>query len=72
MAEGHRVRNSQFTNAIRDANSHFQVESLKIKNNQPVLTPTPIAERLWAALKISVNTDVRVRYIRAAIHQVRN
>jgi hypothetical protein len=36
MAKRHPVRNSQFMKAIRDVHSHFQEESFKIRNNQPV------------------------------------
>jgi hypothetical protein len=36
MFKRHPVRNSQFMKAIRDVHSFFQVESFKIRSNQPV------------------------------------
>jgi hypothetical protein len=38
MANRHAVRNSQFMKAIRDVHSFFQVESFKVRNNQPLKT----------------------------------
>jgi hypothetical protein len=42
--------------AIGDVHSFFQEESLKIKNNQPILVHTAIMERVCACLKINPNT----------------
>jgi len=56
MARRHPIRNSQFLKYIRDVHSFFQEESLKIKNNQPILPHTVILERVCAALKVRKNT----------------
>jgi hypothetical protein len=50
MARRLPVWNSEFMKAIRDVYSFFQDDSLKIKNNQPILPHTAIVERVCAAL----------------------
>jgi hypothetical protein len=52
MFNRHPVRNSQFMKMIRDVHSFFQEESLKIKNNQPVLLHTAILECVCVTLEI--------------------
>jgi hypothetical protein len=56
MAKRHSVRKLQFMKAIIDVHSFFQEESLKIKNNQPILPHTALLDFVCAALKISKNT----------------
>jgi hypothetical protein len=46
MAKRHPVRNSQFMKALTDVHSFFQEESLKIRNNQQVLSHTATMERV--------------------------
>jgi hypothetical protein len=47
------MRNLQFLKPIRDVCSFFQEESVKIKNNKPILPHTEILECVCAAQKIS-------------------
>jgi hypothetical protein len=56
MAKRH-VKNSHFMKAIRDVHSFFQEESLKVRNNQPVLPHTAILEHVFTVLKISKNPE---------------
>jgi hypothetical protein len=42
--------------AIRDVHSFFQEDSLKIKNNHPILPYTAIIAYLYADMKISAST----------------
>jgi hypothetical protein len=44
ISKRHHVRNSEFIKAILDVHSFFQEESLKIKNNHPILPLTAIME----------------------------
>jgi hypothetical protein len=55
IAKRHPIRNSEFMKATTYEHSFFQEDSLKIKNNQPILQHTAKMEHVCACLKFSSN-----------------